>query len=77
MAVTINRKDWILEGIHSAIQKKIVEVAAEQIKIAQENIDREVRKELDKIALSLFSDYSMTRNGKDLTIIVKKEIGHV
>ncbi len=64
----------ISKAIEYGVKAKISEIVEAQIKDAQDEIAFKLRGEIDKIALSLCSEYSVERCGTDITIVVRKAI---
>lgn len=71
MATTafINRFD---EAIKFAIKDAIAQLTKAAIKEAQEKIESDILKDIDKIALNLAKEYSVQDMGTHLVIHVKK-----
>lgn len=68
----LHDEHFIQNAIRHAIEKRVAEVLDVEIKAAQERVRQQIGQEVDRIALSVLSNYSVERMGQDIMIRVIK-----
>ncbi|WP_421440677.1 hypothetical protein [Agrobacterium tumefaciens] len=61
--------------LQSQFQKRLHEIADEEIAAANKRVADRIKREIDSIALSVLQDYDVYMNQDRLVITVKKAIG--
>lgn len=64
--------EFILKSIQDAVRRTIEREIAEVVETAKQEIERRVNSQADRLALELFAEYSVRRQGTDFIITVKK-----
>jgi hypothetical protein len=67
-------RDKEIEFMHRAIEAQLKKEIEVHIETAVKEVEAKLRGSIDRIALSLASEYSVSRMGSELLIRVKKEI---
>ncbi len=57
----------------TGIREHIKVILDSEISKARKSLEQEIKKEVDKIALNVLSNYSVSRMGQDLHIVVSKK----
>lgn len=71
MAIT---EQSLLPHLERAMQAAITEEVDAAVAQILEKVQRRVRERMGKIALSLFAEYSVQRQGTDIVITVKNDV---
>lgn len=65
-------ESYFTAAIKKAVEMRVKEIAADEADQASKRIAERINKEIDRIALSVFSEYQVTMDGRSLTIVVRK-----
>ena len=71
MAPTV---DFVNEAIKLAVRTRTAEIVQEEVEKAAAEVRRRVAKEVDKIALTLLSEYDVRSQRDSVVITVKKVV---
>lgn len=73
MSVTSTTQDAIEKAILKHVEDSVAHAMQIQTEIAKDALEKALKAEIAKIALSVMQMYSIERNGEDLVIRVRNE----
>lgn len=74
MADSDNSVQFVKDAICAHLKQVIDDIVKDEILQAQKEIERRILSEVDRVALSFLSHYSVERMGSEICIRVKKEV---